>query len=84
MGRYGADVKGYYAWTFLDDFEWSAGYTLKFGLYSVDRKTMKRTPKASVRWFTEFLNRRKPKTVDFEEMGTSRRKETIRLTSSPY
>jgi len=43
----GCNVKRYYCWTLLDNFEWSEGYTQHFGLVRVDRKTMKRTPKAS-------------------------------------
>ncbi|GMN32579.1 hypothetical protein TIFTF001_044700 [Ficus carica] len=69
--KYGADVRGYYVWTFLDDFEWSSGFTLKFGLYDVDRTNMKRTPKASVHWFKKFLNTPKPKILDSKEMQSS-------------
>ena len=70
FGRYGADVKGFYAWTFLDDFEWSSGYTKKYGFYRVDRKSMARIPKASVRWFTDFL-KPEPKFVNYEEPASS-------------
>ena len=60
----GANVKGFYAWTFLVDFEWSSGYTIKFGLDAVDResKKLERTPKKSVNWFKKFL-KREPKIV---------------------
>ncbi|GMN55352.1 hypothetical protein TIFTF001_024464 [Ficus carica] len=68
--KMGANVKGFYAWTLLDDFEWSSGYTLKFGLYDVNRKTMKRTPKASVDWFTIFL-KPEPKIVDYGKLASS-------------
>jgi beta-glucosidase len=46
-----ANLRGYFAWTILDNFEWAEGYTAPFGLVRVDRATMKRTPKASYDWF---------------------------------
>ncbi|GMN55342.1 hypothetical protein TIFTF001_024462 [Ficus carica] len=68
--KLGAKVKGYFAWTFLDNFEWSSGYTKKYGFYRVDRKSMARTAKASVRWFTDFL-KPVPKFVNYEEPAYS-------------
>ncbi|XP_071736616.1 beta-glucosidase 18-like [Rutidosis leptorrhynchoides] len=53
--RNGADVRGYFLWTLMDDFEWNHGYLLKFGLYYVDRKTLNRIPKLSARWYQDFL-----------------------------
>uniref|UniRef100_A0A0E0PBI7 4-hydroxy-7-methoxy-3-oxo-3,4-dihydro-2H-1,4-benzoxazin-2-yl glucosidebeta-D-glucosidase n=1 Tax=Oryza rufipogon TaxID=4529 RepID=A0A0E0PBI7_ORYRU len=53
--RKGADVRGYFVWSLLDDFEWNFGYTLRFGLYHVHYKTLKRTPKLSVDWYRKFL-----------------------------
>ncbi|EFJ31690.1 hypothetical protein SELMODRAFT_169039 [Selaginella moellendorffii] len=55
--RDGADVRGYFVWSMLDNWEWSAGFTSRFGLYYVDyRDNLKRCPKASAAWFTNFLN----------------------------
>ncbi|CAD6344167.1 unnamed protein product [Miscanthus lutarioriparius] len=53
--RKGADVRGYFVWSLLDNFEWNSGYTQRFGLYHVDYKTQKRTPKLSAKWYSEFL-----------------------------
>lgn len=53
----GANVKGYFAWTFLDDFEWDEGYTFRFGLTFVDYKDgLKRYLKDSALWFKSFLS----------------------------
>jgi beta-glucosidase len=53
----GVDVRGYFAWSLLDNFEWSFGYAKRFGLVGVDFTTQHRTPKASARYYTEVIRR---------------------------
>ena len=51
----GADVRGYFVWSLLDNFEWGAGYANRFGLVYVDYATQRRIPKASARWYAEMI-----------------------------
>ncbi|GMJ11460.1 beta-glucosidase 47 [Hibiscus trionum] len=57
--RKGADVRGYFIWSLMDNFEWAGGYSSRFGLYHVDRATMERVPKLSAKWFRHFLANRR-------------------------
>ncbi|WRX29490.1 Glycoside hydrolase family 1 - like 10 [Theobroma cacao] len=56
--RNGADVRGYFVWSLMDNFEWTGGYSVTFGVYYVDRQTLKRTPKLSAKWYEDFLSNR--------------------------
>ncbi len=55
----GADVRGYFVWTLLDNFEWAFGFSKRFGLVYVDHATQKRTVKASGRWYQELATTRR-------------------------
>uniref|UniRef100_A0A7C9EVN9 Beta-glucosidase n=3 Tax=Opuntia streptacantha TaxID=393608 RepID=A0A7C9EVN9_OPUST len=55
----GVKVKGYFAWSLLDNFEWSSGYAVRLGINYVDYKNgLKRYPKLSAHWFKRFLQKR--------------------------
>jgi len=51
----GVDVRGYFVWSLLDNFEWTSGYTKRFGIVHVDRETLQRTPKDSAFWYRDFI-----------------------------
>ncbi|GAA2088595.1 GH1 family beta-glucosidase [Streptomyces albiaxialis] len=51
----GADVRGYFVWSLMDNFEWAEGNSQRFGLVHVDYETLERTPKDSYRWLRDVL-----------------------------
>jgi beta-glucosidase len=51
----GVPVKGYFVWSFLDNFEWAHGYSKRFGLVYVDYPTLERVPKDSFHWYRDFV-----------------------------
>lgn len=51
----GIDIKGYYVWSLLDNWEWSAGHKARYGLVNVDFKTQKRTCKDSAYWYKNLI-----------------------------
>ena len=52
----GVNLKGYFAWSFMDNFEWASGYDKRFGIHHVDFDSGKRTPKLSAKWFKQLLS----------------------------
>ncbi len=53
--RDGIDVRGYYLWSLMDNFEWSAGYEARYGIFYTDYKTQERIPKDSAKWYRQVI-----------------------------
>ncbi len=51
----GADVRGYFVWSLLDNFEWDFGYSHRFGITYVDYATLRRIPKSSFHWYKQLI-----------------------------
>lgn len=51
----GVDVRGYFVWSLLDNFEWDSGYSMRFGLVFVDYGTQRRIPKSSALWYRDVI-----------------------------
>jgi beta-glucosidase len=53
----GVDVRSYFAWSLMDNFEWSRGYSKRFGIVHVDYETQRRTVKRSGEWYRDLIAR---------------------------
>ena len=54
----GVDIRGYFAWSLLDNFEWSLGYSKRFGIVHVDFESQRRTPKDSAHFYASVIGSR--------------------------
>jgi beta-glucosidase len=60
----GVDLRSYYVWSLLDNFEWAAGYSQRWGMVYVDFQTQQRTPKRSALWYHDVIQEHGLKLVD--------------------
>jgi beta-glucosidase len=51
----GVDLRGYFAWSLVDNFEWAEGYSKRFGLVFIDYPTGRRIPKRSASWYADVV-----------------------------
>jgi beta-glucosidase len=56
----GVDVRGYFVWSLLDNFEWDSGYSIRFGLTYVDYASLRRIPKSSFGWYSGLIRAVRP------------------------
>ncbi|GAA1761315.1 GH1 family beta-glucosidase [Streptomonospora arabica] len=59
----GVDVRGYFVWSLMDNFEWAFGYDRRFGIVRVDYETLERTPKDSYHWYRDLIREHAAKRV---------------------
>ncbi|XP_042029198.1 putative beta-glucosidase 41 [Salvia splendens] len=72
------DIRGYFAWSLLDNWEWNMGYTKRFGLYYVDfNNNLTRIPKSSVNWFRHMLSPRRLRIQEMKLVGSNTVKKVI-------
>ena len=67
----GVDIRGYFLWSFLDNFEWASGYRPTFGLVKVDFKNQTRLPKDSFYWYRDLIQRSRSVTSPLASSATT-------------
>ncbi|CAN1250372.1 Beta-glucosidase 12 [Linum perenne] len=72
------NVKGFFAWSYADNFEWDDGYTVRFGLNYINYTDLSRHPKHSACWFANFCIKTKPKSFDLYHLSTTTSTNTYR------
>jgi beta-glucosidase len=60
----GADVRGYYLWTLMDNYEWAAGFSKRYGIVRTEPGTLERIPKASAYWYRDLIARHKARRTE--------------------
>ena len=70
----GVDLRGFFVWSFLDNFEWAEGYAKRFGIVRVDFDTQRRTPKASAEWYSRLGPHRR------DQLSEARSEERVKGT----
>jgi beta-glucosidase len=53
--KQGADIRGYFVWSLLDNLEWAYGFSKRFGIVHVNYETLARTPKASAHFYSKVI-----------------------------
>ena len=53
----GVDLRGYFVWSLMDNYEWAEGYSKRFGIVHVDYRTQARLPKDSALWYRDVIRR---------------------------
>jgi len=56
----GVDLRGYFVWSYVNNYEWASGYGTRFGIHHVDYTTQVRTPKTSAKWFAQVIKNNGP------------------------